>query len=487
MWIEVATTYGRTLLDVTHLRPTSKRRGHLALGLGAALCLGGLGLFASEVGQDWSGYALAVTQAQLRGEVRPPAPGLGSGGLGGGLALLGLVPLVFGLVRLREPSSLALRGPAEAAELRVEAGASETWACTASARLPVPAGGLVIEHGALTLAIRPVAPETATIARDRLDLPLGSLAAAAAGLLGFVAVLLHMSPETLSISALERTPDEARWVARVMRGTLPPASDKTQAAGAEEVVSNMPKETGGSPGSRSARPRRGPAVARGPAKTLPALDRGHDPSQAARSAGVLALLQRDTFIAPGSEAYAGADGDADVWAGAAGAEVGELGLGGLGLVGTGRGGSLAGEAVGLGEVGLIGKGGSGQRSTAKYGKGVAFSARKSRELTIRCACPEEPGSLDKGIIRRTVRAHLQEIRHCYDQALIRDSSARGRMAVQFMISGAGQVTSAAVVDDAIGDPTLSSCIAQAVRRWKFPRTEGGGPSIVTYPFVLEPG
>ena len=32
----------------------------------------------------------------------------------------------------------------------------------------------------------------------------------------------------------------------------------------------------------------------------------------------------------------------------------------------------------------------------------------------------------------------------------------------------------------------SECVAQAVRRWKFPRAEGAGSTAVTYPFVFTP-
>jgi len=37
------------------------------------------------------------------------------------------------------------------------------------------------------------------------------------------------------------------------------------------------------------------------------------------------------------------------------------------------------------------------------------------------------------------------------------------------------------------DAGVGNCIAQAVKRWQFPKPEGGGSVIVTYPFVLEPG
>ena len=65
--------------------------------------------------------------------------------------------------------------------------------------------------------------------------------------------------------------------------------------------------------------------------------------------------------------------------------------------------------------------------------------------------------------------------------------AKGRVAVQFTIGGTGKVPSAVVQETTMKDAGVGNCIAQAVRRWTFPKPEGGGSVIVTYPFVLEPG
>jgi hypothetical protein len=189
-------------------------------------------------------------------------------------------------------------------------------------------------------------------------------------------------------------------------------------------------------------------------------------------------------------AYAVGDDDADVWGSLTGTEIGEAyGVGGLGLVGTGRGGGGTGEGtIGLGNTGLIGKGGGGG-SGSGYGRGAGagFGNRGSRVPTVRQAKAEVQGALDKDIIRRIVRAHINEVRYCYNQALARDPNAKGRVAVQFTIGGTGKVPSAVVQETTMKDAGVGNCIAQAVRRWTFPKPEGGGSVIVTYPFVLEPG
>jgi hypothetical protein len=136
-----------------------------------------------------------------------------------------------------------------------------------------------------------------------------------------------------------------------------------------------------------------------------------------------------------------------VWGGLTGTEIGEAyGVGGLGLVGTGRGGGGTGEGtIGLGNTGLIGKGGGGGTGSG-YGRGAGagFGGRGTRVPTVRQAKAEVQGALDKDIIRRIVRAHINEVRYCYNQALARDPNAKGRVAVQFTIGGTGKVPSAVV-------------------------------------------
>jgi len=106
---------------------------------------------------------------------------------------------------------------------------------------------------------------------------------------------------------------------------------------------------------------------------------------------------------------------------------------------------------------------------------------------VRQAKAEVSGALDKDIIRRIVRAHINEVRFCYNQGLAKNPGLFGRVAVRFTIDGKGSVASAAVSEDTLADAKVSGCVVKAVRRWKFPRPHGGGVVQVTYPFVLEPG
>lgn len=213
----------------------------------------------------------------------------------------------------------------------------------------------------------------------------------------------------------------------------------------------------------------------------------------ARNTGVLGQLSQESghFLAsPYGAAFAVGNDDEDVWGGLTGTEVGEAyGVGGLGLVGTGRGGGgVAQGTIGLGNVGLIGRGGGGG-SGSGYGRGsgAGFGGRGKRVPQVRQAKALVTGALDKDIVRRIVRAHINEIRYCYNQGLVRDPSLAGRVVVQFQIGPAGTVVAAIVAQSTVDSEVVEQCMAKTVKRWKFPKPTGGSSVSVKYPFLLDPG
>ncbi len=193
---------------------------------------------------------------------------------------------------------------------------------------------------------------------------------------------------------------------------------------------------------------------------------------------------------PADGARAVGEDDGDVWGGLTGSEVGEaFGVGGLGLVGTGRGGGGTGEgSIGLGNTGLIGKGGGGGTGSG-YGRGsgAGFGGRGKRAPTVRQGKARVSGALDKDIIRRIVRAHINEVRACYNRGLELDPTLAGTLTVDFTIDAAGRVSAATEASTTVADRKVNACIVRAVKRWKFPKPQGGGSVEVEYPFVLGNG
>jgi TonB family protein len=171
-----------------------------------------------------------------------------------------------------------------------------------------------------------------------------------------------------------------------------------------------------------------------------------------------------------------------------GNQVGEnFGYGGLGLRGTGRGGGGTGEGtIGLGNLGTIGHG-AGGGSGSGYGRGAGgLRGRRARAPRIHTGSAVVMGALSKEVIRRIVRRHMNEIKFCYEQQLAIQPDLRGRVAVKFVISPQGSVSSSVVASTTLHNARVENCIVKAVRRWVFPAPEGGGIVIVTYPFMLEP-
>jgi TonB family protein len=190
------------------------------------------------------------------------------------------------------------------------------------------------------------------------------------------------------------------------------------------------------------------------------------------------------------------DGAAEVLAGLQSTELRDGYGSGATLLGSGPGGGGDNPAtIGVGRLGTIGlcdgcKGGA---------RGYARSA-PTGALVHRAHAPDVvPGAasvrcgfaggalgacLDKEIIRRVVRQHRNEVRFCYERALLMHAELTGRVVIQFTIAGSGRVLGSAVSESSLGHRDAETCIADAVRRWEFPSSSQ--TSIVSYPFVLAP-
>ncbi|HVI01654.1 MAG TPA: AgmX/PglI C-terminal domain-containing protein [Enhygromyxa sp.] len=94
------------------------------------------------------------------------------------------------------------------------------------------------------------------------------------------------------------------------------------------------------------------------------------------------------------------------------------------------------------------------------------------------------GKLDGDIIRRIVRAHLNEVRKCHETGLSKNPVLAGSVTINFVIGSTGKVAAAMVEETTLDDATVANCIAKAVKRWTFPKPEDGGNVIVSYPFEL---
>jgi hypothetical protein len=203
-----------------------------------------------------------------------------------------------------------------------------------------------------------------------------------------------------------------------------------------------------------------------------------------KNQGLLAMLGRGNAGLSTIFGSGGLGGDLKgAIGGITGTAVGDAhGFGGLGLKGTGSGGGGVGNTIGVGDIGTKGRGGG----LGSYGTGVGGLGKKgSADVSIDSSEAVIMGSLDKELIRRVIQQHRSQIRYCYESELVRNPKLGGKVAVKFVITPDGSVSTATTAQTTMHNTTVENCINSRVRSWKFPKPKGGGIVVVTYPFLFK--
>jgi hypothetical protein len=100
--------------------------------------------------------------------------------------------------------------------------------------------------------------------------------------------------------------------------------------------------------------------------------------------------------------------------------------------------------------------------------------------TVSVGQPNAQGELDKAIIRRYMKRHLDKLQGCYEHELVTKPKLRGTVWAQFEIGGDGLVSAS----EATGvDPALAKCIAGVIKKIEFPKPKKGVVQ-VNYPFTF---
>jgi outer membrane biosynthesis protein TonB len=150
---------------------------------------------------------------------------------------------------------------------------------------------------------------------------------------------------------------------------------------------------------------------------------------------------------------------------------------------------LAAPGFGGGEGGTFQGQGSGIASNAKgashHGAGTGAAGSTDSSGPAPGAAMEVRGSIDKSDIQRVVRAHINEVKHCYEQGLTKRPDLEGKVLLKFTIGKTGTVVAAKVEDTTLNDRPVEQCIAGAAMRWSFPKPSGDGLVVIAYPFILK--
>ena len=163
---------------------------------------------------------------------------------------------------------------------------------------------------------------------------------------------------------------------------------------------------------------------------------------------------------------------------------GELGLGTSGQ-GPGAGGA-SGHSVGIARDFAA-------RSARRGGRGVAprleRRAAQAEQLFVEPRDQAETqgrGCLTQEIIRRAVRRRRNQIRACYEDALLDQRELRGDIEVQLRIAPSGRVVGFDVRRDTTGAPGIARCIERKLSTLAFPAFDQCDAVIVNYPFRFHP-
>jgi len=152
--------------------------------------------------------------------------------------------------------------------------------------------------------------------------------------------------------------------------------------------------------------------------------------------------------------------------------------------------SLPGEGVNIAK-----QGGGGYLSTlsgedvAGKGSDVAKLDKKTKpgkvrgKVTKMSSGAKVSGKLAMADVARVVNSHIGQITACYEHALLSNPALGGRIVFDWTVTTSGGVSNVRVRSSTLGDAGVASCISGKIKRWKFPKPEGGNVTI-TYPFLF---
>ena len=108
-----------------------------------------------------------------------------------------------------------------------------------------------------------------------------------------------------------------------------------------------------------------------------------------------------------------------------------------------------------------------------------------RGISIRQGAATVSGKLDPNEVRAVLRAHRNEIHHCYQKGLLQKDRLAGNVRVEFYINAQGRAYDCRVEEN-LAIAEVGKCICTRLQTWRFPTPEGGLAK-VSYSWTLQPG
>ncbi|MCB9475443.1 MAG: AgmX/PglI C-terminal domain-containing protein [Deltaproteobacteria bacterium] len=127
-------------------------------------------------------------------------------------------------------------------------------------------------------------------------------------------------------------------------------------------------------------------------------------------------------------------------------------------------------------------------TNAIAGSEIDLGDKKKRHVYLGSITQEgaQRGGLSQKVLVEVIKKRLGGVRSCYERTLRAKEDISGRVDVEVTVSDTGEVSKVDVVEDTVNSPSLTLCIVDKVKVWKFPRPEGGEMKF-RYPFTFVQG
>jgi outer membrane biosynthesis protein TonB len=143
------------------------------------------------------------------------------------------------------------------------------------------------------------------------------------------------------------------------------------------------------------------------------------------------------------------------------------------------GGRKGGGQGGAASIGNLATSGGGQ---------VAYGAKSEVKVTGSVAAEEaevDSAEIDQQKLSSFIKARMGLIKACYENALKRNPSLKGKIAIRFTILETGGLADLETIANTMGAADVSNCIMATMRSWRT-QFKPSGPVTVEYPFVFSP-
>lgn len=138
-------------------------------------------------------------------------------------------------------------------------------------------------------------------------------------------------------------------------------------------------------------------------------------------------------------------------------------------IGNYEGGALSGEYV-AGGGGINATGTVASNQGIQTGDGPAEVGgvdKKERKVKASSNVNEVFGDVDKKAVSATIRQRMSGLQACYEKALRSAPDIKGKMSYTITINPQGRVTKVVIEEDTVGDATVRSCTEAKIKDWRF--------------------